>query len=431
MSVQLAVVDDRDAAMRYSPNWTLASVQRDFLGTVMTTKTDGASASFTFTGSSVNAYGAVNIGNTHGAAITATLTFIVDDDESTRRSFTPPSSFTGITRHVPFYESPALASGTHTLQITVDTAQSNVLYLDYLAFNTTADTGYPYMVDDRDARVVYSGSWVSTDGTDDMLRTSQRSSSAGAGFVLEFEGRAISYYGHLPAGNTTDIAIEIDGGPATRYAPRPGPANDVPNTLIFNSGDLSAGTHKLRATAQGDSPISVDFFLVEPVGDGAASSSAARPNASSSAASSITATKPATSHTGAIAGAVMGVVVLLLLVGIAFLVRRMRRRRRAAGGSGMGASTDISQIHTSPGPSSLHRGVSVSTSVAGLDRMTISQYPAGMLSPGSASEREAYYDRKSRSDEPTHASQSQSQSSRQRSSRDGFEPTVAPPAYTE
>ncbi|KAF7296057.1 hypothetical protein MKEN_01420800 [Mycena kentingensis (nom. inval.)] len=331
MSRYLAIFDDADPAIEYTGAWSHSQSSDEFLGTVTNTDTDGSTASFSFKGTSVNVYGSVNpsIAGAAGTELIETYSFIVDGNSSTRRTYTPPTTKSGdVLRHLPFYQSPPLVSGHHELKISVQKGQG-VMFLDYLTFDTAvARNASAILIDDRDARVVYQPTkgWGASDAFDDMMQTSQMSSEPGAGFSLQFEGKAISYWGSVPSGNSTDISISIDGGPPTRFVQDPAPASLTHNTLIYSSGALADGNHTLVATAQGSSQIHVDFFLVTPSW-GANDTNLAAPSASPSSSTSWVSSG---ARTGPPAGVIVGGTIagLIVMVVLALLFRFLRRRRK-------------------------------------------------------------------------------------------------------
>ncbi|KAK6966820.1 hypothetical protein R3P38DRAFT_3245346 [Favolaschia claudopus] len=263
MTTHTAIVDDRDPAIAYSGSWEPGGVAEEFQGT--TTTPDGASCclsgfqfrwcvrarrppyrriheTLNFAGTSVTVYGTIAA---HNLTTQPTLTFTVDG--SPLGSFTPVNGLSAPVHHQALWTSPSLSlnDGSHDLVITQTSLVSDtVIFMDYIMFTTTSASVSAYFVDDRD-----------------MRHTSQASRGKGDSLTLQFDGQSISLYGDFISA-TANASISIDGGRPTFWVP-PTSASWT-NNLIFDSGYLTPGTHKLVVTAMNDQPVSADYFLITP-----------------------------------------------------------------------------------------------------------------------------------------------------------------------
>jgi hypothetical protein len=231
--------------------------------------------------------------------------------------------------HEPFWGSPPLGDGEHTLVITQTQAMAaSVIYLDYIMWNTTSVAVPAYFIDDRDPRVTYKPAWRLFGSDPDLMHTSQGSSKGGDLLSLQFEGTAISHYGGINEGSAGDVlnaSFSIDGGPSVFFVPAPQASSIATNSLYYSSGNLKPGTHTLVVTAENARTVWADYWLVKPNPASFTSPSASGSSTSSSSPSATTAPKP--KHTAAIVGSVVaGVVLLFLLLGALFVRRRHQRK---------------------------------------------------------------------------------------------------------
>ncbi|KAJ7028397.1 hypothetical protein C8F04DRAFT_1007458 [Mycena alexandri] len=323
----VAIIDDRNPLVHYVGEWTVAGSPAEFNGTTTFSATEGSTASFTFVGTSVTIYASVAAKEVPDAS----LNFMVDNIVS--GTYTAPSGMASDIHHEALWTSPTLSNGSHILVITQTAAPASVfgvIYLDYLMYTTTTATSAgPYFIDDSDARIKYTPAWRQAGSDNDFQHTSRGSTSTGDSFSLQFEGTAISFHGAInngSAGAVSNASIVIDEGPKVLFVPPIQTAAVTTNNLIFNSGDLSEGTHTLVVTAENDHTVWSDYFLVSP-GTSPISTSSAPPTSSSS---SVPPSSSST-HTTTFIGIAAGAVVLVALVAFALFFLRQRRRRRAGG----------------------------------------------------------------------------------------------------
>lgn len=115
------------------------------------------------------------------------------------------------------------------------------------------------MIDDTDARSVYSGNWVvANEGR--YFKASARVTTSAQSFEVSFNGTRVEWYGlkNVDLGEA-DVAIDgavVQAGIDT-YSPR------RQNALLFSKGDLTNGPHTLKIAATGKkNPSSSGMALV-------------------------------------------------------------------------------------------------------------------------------------------------------------------------
>ncbi|KAJ7077986.1 hypothetical protein B0H15DRAFT_1025959 [Mycena belliarum] len=333
-TANVAIVDERDPLVRYTGTWNDAGAPLEFKGTTRWSSVQGSTASFSFVGTSVTVFGTVAAVNPPQAA----LSFLVD--KTVAGSFAP-EGLTADVHHTALWASPPLADGPHTLVVTQTAAQAaGVLFLDYIMWNTTAPApAGAYFIDDRDARVVYTPPWRLFGSDPDFMHTSQATGATGDALALQFDGTAIEFYGGInnaTPGAFLKASMRIDSGAPVVFEPGPQPAAVTTNNLLFASGKLAPGTHRLTVTALNEHAVWADYFLVTPnPATFSSSSSASRRTSSSTSGAAAGATSSgATSgtsgtnstNTAAAVASVVVVIVLLILLGVALFLRRRRRR---------------------------------------------------------------------------------------------------------
>ncbi|KAK6966835.1 hypothetical protein R3P38DRAFT_3245361 [Favolaschia claudopus] len=351
MTTHAAVVDDRDPTIAYSGSWGRAGSLEEFDGTTTFSTGQGASATFPFVGTSVTVYGTIGARN-----ITTQPTWTFTVDGSLLGTFTPTQGMTADVHHQALWTSPSLSlnDGTHNLVIQQTSATTTgVLFLDYIMFTTTSASVSAYFVDDRDTRIQYNPAWQFFGSDGDFQHTSQASRAQGDELTLQFDGKSISFYGGVTSASAS-ASMSIDGGPPTVWVP-PTTASQT-NNLIFNSGDLTPGTHKLVVTANNDQPVWADYFLVTPNPPGSVqSSSSAHSSSASSSPSSIgpapnrSSNSVNTAPIGTIVGVVVGIGLPLLLGLSLFICRWRKRRAEGRVGSGDLPQSQPPQMSTAPG----------------------------------------------------------------------------------
>ncbi|EFI27464.1 hypothetical protein CC1G_15499 [Coprinopsis cinerea okayama7 len=131
--MEVTTLDDRHPALVYSSGWSRSGDPEEYRETTSWTRTVGATVTVQFTGSRIVVFGTLSEGELPSS------TYRVDNGPIS--VFTPNRMFTMRYRSQ-FYDSGALAPGTHTLVITNQTEDpDDFLYLDYL--EVYRDTSQP------------------------------------------------------------------------------------------------------------------------------------------------------------------------------------------------------------------------------------------------------------------------------------------------
>ncbi|KAF7336275.1 hypothetical protein MVEN_02175800 [Mycena venus] len=338
MTLNAAIVDDRDPLIHYEGTWNQAGSYAEFHSTTTWSPMQGSTATLSFTGTSITVYGSVAARNPPQSSLTFAL------DGSIAGTYTPPSDMAADIHHEALWTSPTVSSGSHTLVITQTTAEtSGAIYLDYIMYDTTS-TSLPYFIDDRDPRITYTPAWTEEGSDEDFQHTCQRTSSTGDSFSLTFEGKSITFYGGMTS-MTMNASAVVDGG-SPKFFGVPEAATTT-NNLLFDSGSTSSIS--TLSQSSGLSPPGAASSGVShsaPVVSGASTPSDSSPTAiasgtPSSSSTYSTASSPE-SHTspsfagslsaksttpiGTIVAAVLSAVLLVALI-IAILRCRQRRRR--------------------------------------------------------------------------------------------------------
>ncbi|KAJ6586548.1 hypothetical protein B0H10DRAFT_1761018, partial [Mycena sp. CBHHK59/15] len=113
------IVDERDPLVRYTGSWNNAGTPAEFQGTTRWSATQGSTASFTFTGTSVLYYGGAT-----GQPISASIVL----DGAPPVLFSPPSGSLQTTNNL-IFSSGDLSDGGHTLVVTAE--NGNPVWVDY------------------------------------------------------------------------------------------------------------------------------------------------------------------------------------------------------------------------------------------------------------------------------------------------------------
>ncbi|KAJ7439088.1 hypothetical protein FB451DRAFT_157331 [Mycena latifolia] len=378
MTTNVAIADGLDPLVQYTGTWANDGfgTPEQFQRTARWSSVQGSTASLSFVGSSVTVFGTVGeppivAGQTRPQV---SFTFVVDN--SITGTYTPPADLTGVIYHEPFWASPPLGDGPHTLVITQSEAATiGIILLDYIMWTTTSLAVPAYFIDDRDPRVVYTPPWRQLGSDSNFLHTSQGSTNIGDSLSLQFEGTAISHYAEMTAVSAPNIlnaSFSLDGGPPVFYVPVPQPSAQMYNVPYYSSGVLSPGNHTLVVTAVGAEAIWTDYWLVTPNPASFTTTSASASGTSSSPSSTSPTMSPTTTstvtpkkkHTAAIAGSVVGVVVILfLMLGAVFLCRRHRRKIQRQ--LPMAQALDVAALEVTPYPGPVTNGAATPTHLAG------------------------------------------------------------------
>ncbi|THH26393.1 hypothetical protein EUX98_g7796 [Antrodiella citrinella] len=187
-------------------------------------------------------------------------------------------------------------------------------------------------VNENDGRLQYTGLWtLETKDPTGFTTTTHTTETAGSEVAINFNGSMIIIVGIVHASNATvppaTAAYTIDTSPPT-VLPLPVATQDIPNQQFFQSSQLTPGEHTLtiNVTSNG-SPYTLDYLFVcgsggpaLPVASGVGLHDDLPPDEFVSKTVTI------------IVGAILGTVMLMLLVALAYVLwwskwRSTRRRR--------------------------------------------------------------------------------------------------------
>ena len=257
---------EEDAASYAGTGWTVrgSEVAAFSGGTARSSNVAGNSSTFTFTGTAVSWIGLrCNICGIASVSIDGGAPTSIDTAGAAA------AGSPGLTSEVVF-TSPPLAAGTHSLVITVsgDTTSSDA-HIVVDAFDVTGGTATGSdvtRVEDNDAAVSYTGTWV-RNGSDPRASggTFSESNTAGAQLTLSFTGTEVRWLGYRYDG--AGIArVVLDGnfvGEVDLYSASP------ELTAVFRVSGLPRGAHTLSIEVTGthnaaasDSWVVVDGFDV-------------------------------------------------------------------------------------------------------------------------------------------------------------------------
>ncbi|KAG5649865.1 hypothetical protein H0H81_001713 [Sphagnurus paluster] len=313
--------------------------------------------SITFQGTQISLFG-----NTPIAQASQNIFVSIDGGTPYNTSYGDPSPPTALQ----WYQSPVLADGTHTLNITHIAGTS----LDYAVMVAGPSTplmgaGQVLIVDDGDSDIIYEGTWTrnvgrytSSDNPHLGLpygNATHQSGTKGSKATFAFSGSAVSVYSVFDwsALGSVTVTYTLDNTPQTiTHAVTPQTEQYLEgvlqreNTLLFASNSsLTAGNHTLTIEVQGNtngSALVLDYLLYTP----AFQTLAAKPNlvptvSGSPTTSSIPAgtgisggsgptTAPgerSSTPVGAVAGGVVGGAAVLAILLIFVLYRKRSARR--------------------------------------------------------------------------------------------------------
>ncbi|KAJ6544230.1 hypothetical protein B0H19DRAFT_1170014 [Mycena capillaripes] len=302
------IVDDHSNLVQYNPpsGWTSQGGSIEFLATTTASKVAGSTAIFTFEGTSVSVFGTVGPSG-NGSRMGFSI------DQSLSSSYTAPV-------------------GLHTLVMTLETSsETEIIFFDYLLYNTETTVGKTLFIDDDDIRVQYSSGWKNAKNSMHNFQHGAHScESSGCWASLTFQGNSISVHSPVVVGldgEGFNASVVIDGGLAVVITRSNQPAGTTYNNQLFASSGLSVGNHTIVITTLNEHPFYIDYFLVKnDSSSDIASVSATAPSISNSPSASphpVTKTRPIAAAVG---GSVSGVLLLLLLGGFMW-----RRRVKARG----------------------------------------------------------------------------------------------------
>ncbi|KAJ6543581.1 hypothetical protein DFH09DRAFT_37784 [Mycena vulgaris] len=286
------------------------------------------SFSYTFQGTSIAFYG-----NTSPPDKAQTMSVRIDGDSEYQSTQPAPQEYRQ------WYVSPTLSDSTHTI-VMDDLVSIDLDYVTVAAGPSTPLRGATLIVDDDDPELIYAGKWATNTnfftvghGFPSGLpfqNSTHQSSTVGDSLAFQFAGTSVEVHGVFQWNVTGSIAasFSVDGKPSglSFVSSTEASFDDQPNFEFFKATGLQPGNHTLVVNVTnvvGAQSLMLDYILYQPSFDTLAS----KPNFSA-ASSPASASHSPQSNVKAIAGGVVGGLVLVLL-GVAFLLWNRSRRRRA------------------------------------------------------------------------------------------------------
>ncbi|KAJ7244454.1 hypothetical protein C8J57DRAFT_1363865 [Mycena rebaudengoi] len=176
------------------------------------------------------------------------------------------------------------------------------------------------IIDDRDPRITYTGTWNLGGTPNEHNGTVSSSIKVGNHFSVPFTGTSIGVYGTFDSSSAgVETSYEIDGGPTTTVT-SPSSGKDSFQQLFWQSDPVGTGSHTLVVTMvavnkvaeAGEGTVWFDYFNITHASSGSPSP------------------PKKTSHAAVIGGVISGVVVLIIAAGLLLLYLRRRRRHKRA-----------------------------------------------------------------------------------------------------
>jgi len=257
-------VEESDPAVTLSAGWTNSDPSWGWSGgAAMQSTVAGATASFTFTGTSVRWLGS------RGRAMGIALVSVDGGPAKEVDLFARPID----EAHSDIVTISGLSDGPHTLTITVTgrqntEAQGNTVVVD--GFDVQPSTTVSHW-QDTDPNAHFSAGWTkSAEGfpwsgsgvanPPELPVTAQETTTTGATVTLPFRGTAISWIGYVgPDGGIA--TVQIDGGAPTQVDTYSPTAKYQP--VVFMASGLADTNHTLTITATGQkNPASTSARIV-------------------------------------------------------------------------------------------------------------------------------------------------------------------------
>ncbi|KAG6909663.1 hypothetical protein DXG01_016243 [Tephrocybe rancida] len=248
-----------------------------------------------------------------------TYNWVTVDNASAVNIFLPQGNVVDL-----WYETPSMPDATHTIFFH-DFPTMLIDYAVVTAGRETPLTGQTLLVDDTDAGIEYTGSWMQSSsviqGTNATSRAPVGGSTYGTGdqhasATFRFTGTAVSVYGISPSEDGVVVSFTLDGN-ISRMNQYNASLPD-PNFLWYSQHDLFPGNHTLVMEFASDTStrnFTLDYITYTPSFDTLASLGLTTPGSAST-----------NELRRTIIGSVMGPTTFLLVV----LALLCWRRRRAA-----------------------------------------------------------------------------------------------------
>ncbi|KIM22507.1 hypothetical protein M408DRAFT_28638 [Serendipita vermifera MAFF 305830] len=275
------IVDDTDSGIQYGGAWSaltsaLSDTNPEYLNTIHESHQLGDTITYTFTGTRIKVYCSLS---SPGRNKVPSSTYKIDSGTPVRFNTTGDvpnvTGWTSNISHMPFYTSPELSDGQHTITITVDAVTSTgpSFYFDFFAVTTSNwQAGPNVIVDDTEtAYIQYGPAWIQQGGWREFSSSARQTPGAINGTsVFKFQGTSISAYATLN-GNYRSIpaiaAFALDDRPVQLYGDVSSSAAIYHQRIFHVDGLADNVEHRLSMTAiviPGVPAWFFDYFVFTP-----------------------------------------------------------------------------------------------------------------------------------------------------------------------
>jgi hypothetical protein len=327
------VVDDTDSNIQYSGPWfSDSSGSQDNVGnfgpayksTLHGTKAN-ASFSYAFSGSEVTIFGSNNLLNDSGV-LDPTWECFID-----KISIPSTSPFQFPENNWAFCAQDQLVDGPHVITVNATVLKAQTFWFDSLQYVPSASVNLDQaaiLVDNLDPQLQYGTGWGALGGTANDTGTTNSI------FTFDFTGVSLSWYGFIPNEfplTATTGSYSTDGQSPVNFLLKGLPPNTATtyNQKFFETATLPAGHHQIVVSYQGNSqttPLTLDYLIVQNGTISSNSSSTASGTSPTSGAANASGTTHKSNNTGAIAGGVVGGLVLIVIAALAYIYFQRREK---------------------------------------------------------------------------------------------------------
>ncbi|KAF8802798.1 hypothetical protein BYT27DRAFT_7111408 [Phlegmacium glaucopus] len=324
------IVDDFKSEIQYTGPWfpdagseySLGSNGPPYKDTLHGTKSD-ASLSLTFSGTQFKVVGSINIRNDSGV-VDPTWQCFIDDISIDPIPPSPDPENNWI-----FCEQDALLDGPHIITVDVTVLKNQTFWFDRIQYVPSPSVSLDkaaIVVDSSDPQLQYGQGWQ-------VWYYANITTVAGSTFTFNFIGVSLSWHGPLIPGfplGSSPATYSIDGQTPISFLLKGIPA-DTPitnNQKFFETAQYTAGPHTLRVVYEGtnSTPLTLDYLIIQ--NDTLSSTTTSVPSHATSSTTGNGASGTST-PVGAIAGGVIGGLVLIVLAILGFLLLRRNQKRAA------------------------------------------------------------------------------------------------------
>ncbi|KAJ3515507.1 hypothetical protein NLJ89_g1716 [Agrocybe chaxingu] len=334
------VVDDTNTDIVYTgSSWFQDTGSQDSAGnfgpayrsTLHGTKAN-ASLSYSFSGSRVRVWGTNNIRNDSGVIDPKWECFI------DQISIGTTSTFAFAENNWLFCEHNGLVDGPHVLTVNATVNREQTFWFDAIHYVPSPSASLDkaeILLDNRDPALGYGPQWQSLGATANMT------TRQGSIFDFDFYGVSLSWYGFIPTElphDATTATYSVDGETPVNFLLKGLPVDNtitIYNQKFFETKTYPAGPHHLSVVYQGNgqsTPLTLTHLVIQ---NGTASSTTTSAGSSGTGGAGNSGNlsgnggnAESSTNVGAIAGGVIGGLVLILLAVLAFVFLRRRHQRR-------------------------------------------------------------------------------------------------------